>query len=92
MSIEVLLTPERLDSILRMGLEMYPQQAERVAARGALADAATLCDALASELIEAHRLSHGRRAPSKALREIEAAFKRAGDEIMRMRDRVSVPR
>ena len=92
MSINVLMTPERLDRILRCGLEIYRSRHQRAAARGALMDAATLCDAMASETLAQYRLSHGKRVPSKAVQDIAVTFKRAGDEIMRMRDRVSVPR
>lgn len=91
MTIDVFITPERLDSILRLGLEVHQSRDQRAAARGALMDAATLCDVLASEFIAQHKIGHGNRAPSKMAQEISAAFKRAGDEIMRMRDRVSVP-
>ncbi len=86
--VNVLITPERLDSILRCGLDLYRKRDQRVSARGALADAAALCDALAAEFLMQNKR---RRVPSKAAMEIAAAFQRAGDEIMRMRDRVRVP-
>ena len=89
MSIAVLITPERLDRILGLGFSLYKERGERAAARGALMDAAVLCDALASEY--AAQNSRRGRNMSKAKLDVMFAFKRAGDEIMRMRDRVSVP-
>ena len=90
MRINVLIAPERLDAILRSGLSLYKESALGLGPRGALTAAALLCDALAEEFVAQNR--RGRRVPSKAVREIEAAFRRAGDEIMRMRERVEVPR
>lgn len=89
---DVLITPERLDSILSLGLSLYRRPDQRAAMRGCLTDAAWLCDALASELIEQYRLEHGKRAPPKRMLDVVWAFRRAGDEIMRMRDRVEVPK
>lgn len=86
---DLLVTPEKLDSILREGLSLYRTREQRASARGALMDAATLCDALASEVLAQN--SRSGRLPSKAKREIAAVFIRARNEIMRMRDRVEVP-
>ncbi len=89
MSINVLITPELLDSILSASLQVYEERRQRAAMRGGLVDAAALCDVLASEFVAQNR--KGNRVPSKAVQEVAAAFRRAGDEIMRMRERVSVP-
>lgn len=84
---EVLITPERIASILRMSLASYETPDMRAAMRGALGDAAALCDALGSELI-AQNTRRGR--VNKRTAEMAAAFKRCGDEIWRMRETVRV--
>lgn len=86
---EVLIAPERRAHILSPDLRTYTTRHERAAMRAALGDAATLCDALASEVI-VQNTSRGRA--TKATRAAAATFTRAGDEIMRMRERVEVPR
>ena len=83
----VLITPERVDQILRAGLSVYWGRNERAAMRSGMGDAAGLCDAMADEL-----LAQQPGRPSKAVREMAAGFRRCGDEIWRMRDRVEVPR
>jgi len=54
-------------------------------------DAATLCDVLASETLAQNKRRGGNRASREMAAEMAATFKRAGNEIMRMRDRVKVP-
>ena len=84
----VLITPERLDRILRAGLSVYWGRNERAAMRSGMGDAAGLCDAMADELLAQHK----HKRPSKAVLDMAAMFRRVGDEIMRMRERVEVPR
>jgi len=86
---DVLITPEGLDRVLSMSLRSYTTRGERAAMRGGLIDAASLCDRMADEIIAQNR--HGSRAPKKLVLQMAAAFKRCGDEIQRMRDRVTVP-
>lgn len=86
-SAEVLITPERIAAIIRMSLDSYTTPDMRAAMRGALGDAAALCDALGSELIAQN--TRGGRV-NKRTAEMAAAFKRCGDEIWRMRETVRV--
>ena len=86
---DVLITPEGLDHVLAPGLRLYQSRDQRVATRGALMDAAGLCDKMADELIAQNR--KGKRAPAKRVLQMAATFQRCGDEIMRMRDRIKVP-
>jgi len=87
---DVLITPEKLDHILAPGLRLYMTRDQRAAARGALMDAAGLCDAMADELVNQNR--KGSWPPPRLVLQVAAVMKRCGDEIMRMRDRVDVPK
>lgn len=86
---QVLITPEAIDSLLSLDLRTYETPDGRAALRGALGTAAALCDKMASEVLAQN--TKGRRRPNKEIQLTSAAFKRAGDEIWRMRDRVAVP-
>ena len=84
----LLVPPELLDNLLGIDLRTYQDRERRVALRAAIGTSAGLCDALAKE-IEAQNQYHG-RIP-KNVQQIAAAFRRAGDELWRMRDRVTLP-
>lgn len=84
----ILVTPEKLDAVMRADLSSYKTRETRVALRAALGSAAGLCDFMETE-VQAQNKLRGR--PNKATREMAAAFKRCGDEIWRMRDRVPLP-
>jgi len=84
----LLITPEKLDSIMRADLSSYRTPAGRAALRGALGSAAGLCDFMATELAAQNKGRGGH--VNKATASMAEAFKRCGDEIWRMRERVKV--
>lgn len=84
----MLITPERIAALLRMSLTSYADHGQRVAMRGALGDAAALCDVMSSEIVS-QNTRRGRI--NKRTAAAAAAFKRCGDEIFRMRDLINGP-
>jgi len=76
------------ERIMRWSLNSYRTREHRAAMRGALGDAAVLCDALARD-IAAENSSRGRQ--TKRGQQLEAIAKRCGDAIWAMREKVSVP-
>lgn len=86
----VLITPEGIDHLVESSKRIYQQASERAAMRGGMMDAAALCDKLATEMIAQNR--RGNRMPRRLALQMASAFSRCGDEIMRMRDRVEVPK
>lgn len=82
-----LLEAERV--ILPRALKMYPTHNERAAMRGALGDAAALCDALATQI------GHDNRARGRITKQglaLAAAVTRAGNAIWAMREKIDVPK
>lgn len=77
------------ERIMAFSLSAYPTLEHRAAMRGALGDAAGLCDALARD-IAAENSSRGR--VTKRGQQLEAIAKRCGDAIWAMREKVHVPR
>lgn len=73
------------EQIMRASLDAYQSREQRAAMRGALSDAAHLCDALAAEI------SMKRGRTSKKRLELAFAAKRCGDAIWAMREKVNVP-
>lgn len=71
------------ERIMRASLDSYRSPDQRAAMRGALRDAAHLCDALATAA------GDGRRMSAK-LRDIQSAMKRCGDAIWAMREKIPV--
>ena len=85
--VPLLVTPEKLRALLDTDLRTYQDRGQRVAIRAALGDAAGLCDFMAAEIVAQN--NHRGRV-NRRIRDLEAAFKRCGDEIWRMRDQVKV--
>lgn len=69
------------EQIMRMSLDSYRTREQRVAMRGALSDAAHLCDAIAKQIMGPHVSRESRRAIAK----------RCGDAIWAMRKKIEVP-
>lgn len=60
-----------------------------ISIRGALADAAHMCDAVANDILDEHT-GPGRKRPRRRGLDIAAAMKRAGDAIWKLREKVQV--
>ena len=86
MPVSLLMTPERLDAIMNADMTTYRTRETRVALRAALGSAAGLCDAMAKELEYQNKGRGGHL--NKEVVAMSNAFRRCGDEIWRMRDRV----
>ncbi len=80
-----LATDER---IMAASLNAYHSPEQRVAMRGALGDAAGLCDAMAREIALSN--SYGRGKVTKIGQELAAIATRCGDAIWAMREKVKV--
>lgn len=73
--------------ILRMALDIYREPNERAAMRGALGDAAALCDAIAIDIGNQNRVRG--RITNKGLA-MALAVSRAGDAIFMMREKIGL--
>lgn len=81
-------TPEEAEhNILTLALEIYRKPNERAAMRGALGDAAALCDAIAADIGNQHR-SKGR--VTKRGQELAMVVTRAADAIFDMGNKIPV--
>lgn len=73
--------------ILACALSIYKTPDERAAMRGALGDAAALCDALATQIGHEHR---SRGVIKKQGLALAAAVTKAADAIWQMREKIEV--
>ena len=69
------------EQIMASSLRTYTTREQRAAMRGALSDAAHLCDAIAKQIMGPMSTRYQRRRIAK----------RCGDAIWAMRDKVTVP-
>jgi hypothetical protein len=77
------------ERIMRMSLNAYQTREQRVAMRGALSDAAHLCDALAKQ-IEASNPGRGKGKVSSLGRYSADVVRNCGNAIWAMREKVQV--
>ena len=79
-----------LDEIIDRALRLHPTREGRSGIRSGLGDAASICD-LVAKRIEKANPGRGKNSVSQVGQEIATAVRRAGDEIMAVRDRIDVP-
>lgn len=78
-----------IDDIVDRMLRLYPGRDHRVGMRSAFMDAACICTALAHR-IEAANPGRGKGSVSQVGQAIACAVRKAGDEMMAVRDRIEI--